>query len=98
MAAEFTFSKKAFWDVDVTGLHATQHGDFIIEKVFDRGTWAEMKHCVQLYGYYNVRTVLIQARYLRPEVLNMAAVLFELPVNRFRCYKLREQMLQHSDY
>lgn len=98
MAVDFTFSRKAFWDVDVSSMQTATHSDFIIEKVFDRGTWEEMKQCVQMYGYEKVKEVLTHARYLRPEVVRMAAVLFEIPENTFRCYKLREQMLQHSDY
>jgi len=92
------FSTRAFWDVDPADLKLDEHGDFLIEKIFNRGTWDDMKKCVTIYGNEKIIKALTNARYLRPEVRQLVSVLFQIPENEFRCCKVEAQMSLHSDY
>jgi hypothetical protein len=98
MELPMQLSNRAFWDVDFNALDYQKHKAFIIEKAFDRGSWQDMKWCVKHYGKEEVVHSLKKARSLRPEVLRLVSVLFEIPENEFRCYNFREQNLQHSNY
>jgi len=98
MQSDLNLSKRAFWDIDFESLDYQKNKDFIVQKAFDRGSWQDMRWCVSQYGKAEVMNTLVKARSLRPEVLRLVSVLFEIPENEFRCYKFREQNLQHSDY
>jgi hypothetical protein len=93
MLADLTLSKRAFWDVDFESLDFQQHKAFIIEKAYDRGSWKDMKWCVNEYGEEEVKNALKNARSLRHEVVRLTSVLFDIPEIEFRCCKLRGQNL-----
>lgn len=57
-----------------------------------------MKWCVREYGEEEVKYALKNSRSLRQEVVRLTSVLFDIPEIEFRCCKLREQNLLHSNY
>lgn len=79
-------SKQAFWDTDLNSIDPVANADFVIRKIFDRGAWNEMKWCDKNYGSDKVASALMNARSLRPEVVRLAAVLYNLDETKFRCY------------
>jgi hypothetical protein len=91
-------SKRAFWDVSFENLYFQENKAFIIKKAFDPGGSEDMKWCEKFYGREEVEKGLLDARYLRPEVLRLVSVLYEIPENIFRCYNFKAQNLQHSEY
>jgi hypothetical protein len=85
-------SARAFWDVDLTKVDMERDKDFIIRRVFDRGSWSEMKWCVANYGEQLVKQALLDAPYLREEVMRLCCVIFNLELPQFKCYIRKQQM------
>ena len=87
-----SLSERAFWDVDFSALDHSNDKNFIVRKAFDRGSWNDMKWCVDFYGEEEVKEVLLNAPYLRAEIIRLCSVIFNLNPHQFRCYLKKLQM------
>lgn len=85
-------SNRAFWDVDFASLDYDTDKNFIVRKAFDRGSWNDMKWCVDNYGEEQVKAILVNAPYLRDEVMRLCSVIFKIQPGNFRCYTRKRQM------
>jgi hypothetical protein len=85
------FSPNIFWDVDPSTLDLEAHKRFIIERVAQRGLWADWQECLQLYGRESVKDVLLHARSLDKKTLSYCSFFFDVPKEEFRCYQLSTQ-------
>lgn len=92
MSSKLHLSDRAFWDVDFASLNYDRDKNFIIRKAFDRGSWNDMKWCVDFYGEEQVKETLVNAPYLRNEVVRLCSVLFNVQPESFRCYMRKLQM------
>ncbi len=98
VASKLTLSKRAFWDVDFDALDYEKDKNFIIRKAYDRGSWDDMKWCVDMYGEQEVVKVLQSARYLRDDTLKLVCVLFNYEPQTFLCYTRKLQNPTLGEY
>ncbi len=77
-----------FWDVNVAELSTEKNKDFIIRRIFDRGTWDEILDLVLFYSEDVVLTSVLKAPSLRRATIYLASDFFK-KAGRF--YMLRYQ-------
>lgn len=92
MGSKLELSNRAFWDVDFASLDYDKDKNFIVRKAFDRGSWNDMKWCVDNYGEEEVKEILVSAPYLRDEVVRLCSVIFKIQPENFRCYMRKQRM------
>ncbi len=79
-------SKLPFWDVDYENLDTERDSLFILEKVFNYGLWSDYKAAFALFGHASIRKEIINASFLKKEVLSFLCLILELKPTDFRCY------------
>ena len=67
-----------FWDVDRSTLNPTEHSDFVIRRVLNRGDIDDIKWILSLYGSEKVRDVFVWARGLSPRSSNFWQAYFNV--------------------
>ena len=85
-----TFHPRIFWDVDFAKLDYDAKANFVIERVFERGDVEDIRACRRYYGDEHVTTALLNAKYLPERRLYLASAVIAKPLNKFRCYILRQ--------
>jgi hypothetical protein len=79
-------SKKAFWDVAFDDVDFENSSLFVMEKVFNYGTWDDQVKIMRYYGMGRLRSEIVHARYLRKPVLSFLCVILKLKKIDFECY------------
>lgn len=83
-------SKQAFWDVDMDKIDYRKNASYVIAKVFDRGTLDDIISVLNFYNEEKIKVALLNIRYLSNDAMSFARVLFDLKLEDFRCYKLKQ--------
>lgn len=84
------FDKRVFWDVDFEKLDYDAKASFIIVRVFERGDIEDIRQCRRYYGDDIVKKSLLEAKYIMQSGLYLAAAVIDEPIQKFRCYILRQ--------
>jgi hypothetical protein len=84
------FDKRIFWDIDFEKLDYDAKAHFIIVRVFERGDIEDIRQCRRYYGDSLVKQALLQAKYIMANRLHLAAAIIDEPIQKFRCYILRQ--------
>jgi hypothetical protein len=79
-------SPRAFWDTDFSKLNTQTQKEFIIRRVFERGRWDDVLNTISFYGDKTVINALLEAEYLPEGALYLAAAIFKLNIEQFKCY------------
>lgn len=82
-----SLSRHVFWDTDPISIDPDRHGDFVIVRVMDRGTLADVRAVWNYYGPERVRTALLQAPSLGIKTISFFANQFDLPREAFRAFR-----------
>lgn len=85
----FSLRPSLFWDVNVEELSLKNNKDFIIRRVFNRGTWDEILNLVVYYGEDTVQKSLLKAPSLRDATIHLASAFFNLKPEDFACYNTK---------
>ncbi|TAK44354.1 MAG: hypothetical protein EPO28_04955 [Saprospiraceae bacterium] len=93
-----TLRPALFWDVDVRAVDLDKHKSSVIERIVTRGRWSEFRAMLQFYGKDTVKQTMLNARWLDKTTLAFCSNIFDVPVTKFRCYKLAQSNPQHWDY
>lgn len=80
-------NKRIFWDVDSAKLDFEKKASFIIERVFERGDVQDIRNCRRFYGDEKISEVLLNAKWLMPHTVYLAAALFNNKPEDYRCFK-----------
>ena len=83
-------SRHVFWDTDPVSIDPERHGNFVIARVMDRGTLADVRTVWDYYGSERVRTALLQAPSLGIKTISFFANQFDLPREAFRAFRQRD--------
>jgi hypothetical protein len=88
-SATFTDQLSAFlfWDVDPSGINPETHRQFIIPRVMERGTLADVKTVWEYYGVETVRSALLNAADLSAKTVSFFANQFNLSRDSFRAFR-----------
>jgi hypothetical protein len=91
-------NRTIFWDTDFETIDWQKQRREIIERVLhfgDLGDWREIQN---FYGREIIKNEVTKSRYLNNRVLNFCSVIFDLPLNQFRCYNTESSIRQHWNY
>ena len=80
-------SKIAFWDVDSMQIDAEAQSLYVMQQVFNYGTWADYQALFQYYGKDRVRREIVKASQLDKKSLALLTLLLNLQLHDFECYK-----------
>lgn len=84
------FDRRIFWDVDFDKLDYDAKWKFVIERVFERGDVDDIRQCRRYYGDDRVTEALLAAKFLPLDTTHFVSSLFNIPLEDFRCYTLRQ--------
>lgn len=79
-------SKKAFWDIQFDELDYEKSSLFVMEKVFNYGTWNDQLAIMKFYGLPRIRQEIIHTAYVRKPVLSFLCTILHLQKTDFSCY------------
>ncbi|MEO8852908.1 MAG: hypothetical protein ABI359_03960 [Ginsengibacter sp.] len=85
-----SISKKAFWDIDFPKLDYEKDSLFIMQKVFNYGSWKDQVEIMRYYGLPRISKEIINARYLRNTVLSFLCAILHLQKTDFACYRKKQ--------
>ena len=80
----------AFWDVDFSTIDFEKRDLFVMEKVVNYGTWSDFLNLIKYYGVDRFKQKIVEAAYLKKDVINFLCVVFELKIEDFTCYTRRQ--------
>ena len=79
-------SKRTFWEVDISMNDFIHSNEWIITRVFDRGTLDEVFSIIDYYGFDFVKNVLITTQENLPNhTILLARAIFKLNYSDFKC-------------
>lgn len=76
-----------FWDVDSAEINPDSHRQFIISRVMERGTLADVKIVWSYYGEGKVKSALLNTADLSMKTISFFANQFDIPRNAFRAFR-----------
>jgi hypothetical protein len=91
-------TKLPFWDVDFDRLDAEKDCLFILEKVFNYAPWMDYKAVFAHYGQERIRREIINAAYLKKDVLVFLCLILQLKPTDFSCYMKTQSLPVLWDY
>jgi hypothetical protein len=95
---EWGLSKKAFWDVPFEKIDFDKQSRFVIEKVFNYGSWNDQLAIMRYYGLDTIKKEVVQVPYFRKPVLAFLSSYFNLPKSAFKCYTKKQSLMQPWPY
>jgi hypothetical protein len=84
------FNKRIFWDVNFENIDYDAKANFVIERVFERGDVPDIRACRRYYGDDKVKETLLNAKSICDRRLHLIAAIYDVAINEFRCYKLKQ--------
>jgi hypothetical protein len=92
------FSEHLFWDVETASLDFDKNDVFIIGRVLQYGYYKDWIKLMTLYGRERIKKKIIQIRHLDDISLHFASNYFKIPLERFRCYTLKQLNKNYWNY
>lgn len=86
--------ERLFWDTCYDRIDPDEQYLWVITRVFDYGSWEDVKEVIAYYGEKKVKKSLLKSSYIRPKSLSLACSLFNLNPSDFKCYTTRQ--FQHG--
>lgn len=90
MISKPIFDKRIFWDVNFESLDYDKYANWIIERIFERGDIEDIRQCRRYYNDNKVREALLNAKFISKKRMYLAAAVIDEPIEKFRCYILRQ--------
>jgi hypothetical protein len=79
-------SQKAFWDVRFSEIDFEKNALYVMEKVFNYGTWKDQVAIMKFYGLQRISKEIINAGYLSKPVISFLCAILQLQKKDFKCY------------
>lgn len=95
---EWGLSKRAFWDVPFEKIDFEKQARFVIEKVFNYGSWNDQIAIIKYYGIEKIKEEIVQVLYFRNPVLAFLSTYFNIPKSAFKCYTQKLSLKQPWPY
>ena len=84
-------SKIAFWDVNFDKIDFQENSVFVMNKVFNYGTWADILEILRFYGLERVKKEVVQSSYFKGSALSFLCVILHLTEQDFVSYQQRQK-------
>lgn len=89
-------SKRTFWEVDISEIDFKESYEWVITRVFDRGTLEEVYNIINYYGFDFVKkTMQTTNEYLPNRSILLARGIFKLNYTDFKCSEKRPFRLHY---
>lgn len=76
-------SRAAFWDIDLDKLDLVRYADFVIIRVFERGTPEDIRQIIAYFGKSRVGATLTGASTLQPRAIALGEEYLAFPATNF---------------
>lgn len=87
-------SAHLFWDVDRCSVDPDANAGFLLPRIMERGTRADVLVAWEFYGEARVQEVLLTAPSLTRKTIAFFANQFQLPRDAFRAYQRESNWVQ----
>ncbi|PRY27788.1 hypothetical protein CLV58_1316 [Spirosoma oryzae] len=84
------FLRQIFWSDKYDALDVDTDGDYMIARVFDAGTYADMQKAIAYYGMPRVKAALLQAADLQQSTVALVSLWLNCQPEQFYCTKRRK--------
>ena len=84
--------KKDFWDISFDELDVEKSSLFVMQKVFNYGSWNDQVAIITYYSLPRIRQEIVNSAYLSKPVLNFLCTILQLKKTDFIFYN---KMLLH---
>ena len=84
------YSPNLFWDADPEQLDFDANKKYVIQRVLERGAFADLRVAFEYYGAKVIVEVARNLRTLEPKALSFIACIANLPKESFRCYTAKQ--------
>ena len=82
--------KVLFWDIPGQIPDYENHPEWVIQRVFERGSMEDIAEIIVYYGEKKVKKVLTAVSHLDEDILYLASAILNTPLNEFLCYSTRQ--------
>lgn len=82
--------KLLFWDIQNQSPDYKNHPEWVIKRVFERGSLEDIAEIILFYGKEKVKKVLTATPHLDEDILYLASAILDIPLKNFRCYSTRQ--------
>lgn len=82
--------KELFWDIPGQTPDYKNHSEWVIKRVFERGSMEDIAEVIIFYGKEKVKEVLTTTLHLDEDILYMASAILDIPLKNFLCYSTRQ--------
>lgn len=89
-------SKRTFWDVDISGIDFQESYEWVITRVFDRGSLDEVFDIINFYGRDFVKKIISSTKENLPNhAILLARAIFNLNYSDFKCSEKKPFQLNY---
>ncbi len=82
--------KVLFWDIPGQAPDYENHPEWVIKRVFERGSMEDIAEIILFYGKEKVKEVLTATWHLDEDILYLASAILDTPLKSFLCYSTRQ--------
>jgi len=84
-----------FWDCDSASIDREKNAQYVISRVVMYGTLEDWYSIKQFYGLERIKEELLPVKDLDIKTLHFLSAIFNIPKEKFRCYKERQNQQKH---
>ena len=92
------FSPNLFWDTKLESIDMETNASYIVQRVLECGRMADWNLLVSYYTIPRIAAIATTLRSLEPRALTFISVISSTPLEKFRCYTLRQSSQRHWIY
>ena len=82
--------KALFWDIPGQSPDYKNHPEWVVKRVFNRGSMEDIAEIIIFYGKEKVKEVLTTSLHLDEDILYLASAILKIPLKNFLCYSTRQ--------
>ena len=91
-------SNHLFWDVDKSKISWEKNKLFLVQRILEFGKDKDWQLLKAVYGIDKIAKIATQLRTLDDISLNFISKISDTPLEKFRCYKLKQSHPNYIDY
>jgi hypothetical protein len=91
-------SPHLFWDTDKSQIDLVVHRPFLVERIMSHGLLSDWLLLKATFSREELRTTVLQLRYMDKYSLHFCMAYFDEPIQNFRCYNYAQSNPAHWNY
>lgn len=92
------FSRHIFWETDYDKIDWEGKWRYVIERVVDYGSWDDLMLLKSRYSDVQIRQAVMESRNIREKTLHFFSVIWNEPLENFRCFTWRQSTPIHFPF